>query len=220
MRSSGSNPNPADIEDARANVGMHLVELDERDVSVRFQKPGVMLDLGAIGKGYALERAAEILTECGVRNVLLHGGTSTVKTIGAPPGLPGWRIAIEHPDSSVAAVSVTNRESIQRKGNIIATHTLRDESLSVSAVWGKSFTESGRTFGHVIDPRTGFPVADAVLAAVVTSSATEADALSTALLTLGPSHHDQLAVIRPGIKTVLITSDAHGGEDRVIRRGG
>jgi thiamine biosynthesis lipoprotein len=94
---------------------------------------------------------------------------------------------------------------------------LRDESLSVSAVWGKSFEANGKNFGHVLDPRTGNPVQNAVLAAVVLPSATETDALSTALLVSGKIGHEKISQLRPQIKTLLITesenkfhSDARG----------
>jgi thiamine biosynthesis lipoprotein len=74
----------------------------------------------------------------------------------------------------------------------------------VSAVWGKSFDTKGKTYGHVIDPRTGYPADDADLAAVVLPSATETDALSTALLTVGPKHHDRIASLRPKIRTLVM----------------
>src|SRR6266540_2277581 len=82
----------------RAKVGMRLVELNEGDFTVRFVRQGVMLDLGSIGKGYALERAAGLLKDAGVTSGLLHGGTSTVCAIGAPPDAEAWKVAVPHPD--------------------------------------------------------------------------------------------------------------------------
>jgi thiamine biosynthesis lipoprotein len=90
-----------------------------------------------------------------------------------------------------------------------ATVSLCDASLSVSAVWGKSFTANGCTYGHIIDPRTGQPASRAVLSAVALDSATETDALSTALLTVGPDGHDQIAALKPGMRT-LVAADAEG----------
>ena len=89
--------------------------------------------------------------------------------------------------------------------------------MSVSGVWGNSFEVGGRTFGHIIDPRTGEPAVGTVLAAVVLPSATETDALSTALLTLGRTGHDQIASLRPGMRT-LVVSEA-GGKLSVESRG-
>ena len=84
MGGEGRMPSPEEVAEARAKVGMHLVQLNPGDFTVRFAREGVMLDLGAIGKGYAIERAAEVLCEAGVTSALLHGGTSSVQAIGQP----------------------------------------------------------------------------------------------------------------------------------------
>jgi thiamine biosynthesis lipoprotein len=96
---------------------------------------------------------------------------------------------------------------------------LRDEALSVSAVWGRSFEANGRSFGHVIDPRTGWPVTGVLLAAVVLPSATEADAFSTALLTLGRAGHRLLAGFRPEMRTLLVLESETRQRRRVESRG-
>jgi thiamine biosynthesis lipoprotein len=88
----------------------------------------------------------------------------------------------------------------------LAKVSLRDESLSVSAVWGKSFTAADRSYGHVIDPRTGQPTEGALLSAVVLPSATESDALSTILLTLGPEGFEQVRRLRPGMRALVAGS--------------
>jgi thiamine biosynthesis lipoprotein len=84
--------------------------------------------------------------------------------------------------------------------------TLSDESLSVSAVWGKFFQADGRQFGHVLDPRSGEPVSNAVLAAVILPSATETDALSTALLVAGPAAHEKIARLRQPMRTLVVAA--------------
>ena len=93
----GRVPEPGELAAARAKTGMNLVELDDARSTVRFTREGVQLDLGSIGKGYAVERAGELLREAGVTSALLHGGTSTVLAIGTPPDKDGWTIAREHP---------------------------------------------------------------------------------------------------------------------------
>ena len=82
---------------------------------------------------------------------------------------------------------------------------LKDQAMSVSAIWGKCFEADHERYGHIIDPRTGRPAARAVLAVVVLNSATETDALSTALLTLGPEGHDQIAGLRAEMRTLVVT---------------
>jgi thiamine biosynthesis lipoprotein len=202
MGGTGQMPEPGQIEEARAHVGMSLVELDAENFTVRFARPGVMLDLGAIGKGYAIERVAGWLRETGVTSALLHGGTSTIYGLGHPPDAEFWKVALELPQ-------LPGSETPAEK---IATVTLRDQSLSVSAIWGRSFQSNGKTLGHVLDPRTGQPVANAALAAVTLPSATETDALSTALLITGEPGHQQLAALRPNISTWLVTEHSAPGK--------
>ncbi|MBI3876909.1 MAG: FAD:protein FMN transferase [Verrucomicrobia bacterium] len=204
------------MAEARAKVGWHLVALDEAQGTVRFSRDGVMLDLGAIGKGYALERAAEILREAGVTSGLIHGGTSTVCAIGAPPGEAAWKIAIDHPANNAAAK--TEADSGKREPPL-AVVPLKNEALSVSAVWGKSFQSGGRTYGHVIDQRTGEPAQGAALAAVVLPSATETDAFSTALLTLGLNGLETITSLRPEMKALVGAVDEETKELRTKARG-
>ena len=162
---------------------MELVLLDPENLTVRFAREGVMIDLGAIGKGYAIQRAADVLRETGVTNALIHGGTSTIYALGQPPGADAWQVAIEHPGSRVApqestetgscavlrpafspaspplSAALSSAESPEcdaapSRESFISI-SLRDEALSVSAVWGKSFQAEGKTYGHILDPRTG-----------------------------------------------------------------
>jgi thiamine biosynthesis lipoprotein len=206
MGGSGKIPAEQELTDARAKVGMHLVQLNRQDFTVRFATEGVMLDLGAIGKGYAIDCATEILREAGITSALLHSGTSTVSAIGMPPGEDGWKIAIDHPTVRTGStVSQKSGNHWSESTKPLTTISLRDESLSVSAVWGKSFQAEGRMLGHVLDPRTGMPVSGAILAAVVLASATETDAMSTALLALGKDGHESLAKLRPGMRTLLVS---------------
>jgi thiamine biosynthesis lipoprotein len=232
---TGQVPAPEALAEARERTGMGLVELDAAKFTVRFAREGVMLDLGAIGKGYAVGVAAEILREAGVASALIHGGTSSVYAIGRPPDSDAWKIAIERPPDDRAGVSPASAgvpparvfagetpaatagtvaplwwqpqntpvsDSQDAASALLAVVPLRDEAFSVSAVWGKSFQTSGRSYGHVIDPRTGQPADSALLAAVALPDATETDALSTALLTLGGQGLEFIARLRPGCRAL------------------
>jgi FAD:protein FMN transferase len=191
MGGPGKEPGKNAIAEARKCVGMSLVEVDPERFGVRFARDGVMLDFGAIGKGYAIERAVELLREANISSAIIHGGTSTAFGLGTPPDQAAWKIGIEMPPQRE-----TDRPAP------LAVVELYNEALSVSAVWGKSFENKGKTCGHIIDPRTGYPAAAADLAAVVLASATETDALSTALLTLGLDGHEQICNLRPEIRTL------------------
>jgi len=194
MENRGHLPDESELAEARASVGMHLVELDPANFTVRFKRPGVMLDLGAVGKGYAIERAVELLVEAGVSSALLHGGTSTVFGLGHPPEAESWTVALESPPRQ-------GSDATSHKDSPLALVPLCNEALSVSAVWGRSFEHHGKLLGHVLDPRTGRPVQGVLLAAVVLPSATETDALSTALLISGG---DKIAGLRPGMRTLRL----------------
>lgn len=202
MGASGSLPDPEALAAARQLVGMQLVSLNPADRTVHFLRNGVMLDPGAIGKGYAVGRARDILRDAGVENALIHGGTSTIVAFGRPENDPAWKVAVENPADPAKPLALLK---------------LNNQALSVSAVWGKSFSAGGRRFGHVLDPRTGAPAENTVLAAVAMDSATESDALSTALLVLGPAGLDRITSLRPGMRALTVTETR--GQFRMDSRG-
>ncbi len=179
VRDSGAWPSNSQREEALRQTGMDQVVLDDSERTVFFKRDGMAIDLGAIGKGYAIEEAAEFLEECQITSALLHGGTSTMVAIGTPsPKEDGWSIGITDPHDQT---------------NILASVTIRDRALSISAPHGKAFQKEGQVWGHVIDPRIGYPVQSAALSAVVHSSATVSDAVSTALLTMDRTEMEQVA---------------------------
>jgi thiamine biosynthesis lipoprotein len=199
----GRVPLEEEIESARVVTGMHLVELDPDALTVRYLREGVLIDMGAIGKGYAIERAAELLRDAEVPGALVHGGTSTVYGLGAQPDGAPWSVALQDPTDPNGS---------------LGTVALQNRALSVSAVHGKFFTEGEARYGHVLDPRTGRPVEGALLAAVVCDSATDSDALSTALLTLGEAFIGKLEAVSPGAAALVVLRDEAGGV-RVARHG-
>ncbi len=201
-------PSVDEIEEARSKVGMAGVELNRGEGTVRFSRPGMWMDLGSVGKGYALECAGEALRNAGVDCGLIHGGTSSVCGIGTgPDGLP-WRVAVRSPvfgdtggtqrltwfhegQSDRTDLSDLSDGTAQVGGSSSGIEVswpvvrLENSALSVSGIRGKHFEVDGKAYGHVIDPRSGRPVEGAALAIVTGLSATDADALSTALLVLG-----------------------------------
>jgi len=209
MGGTGKKPSPQEVAEAQQRVGASSIELDPGQSTVRFLKEGMMLDLGAIGKGYAVEQAVELLRDAGVTNAMLHGGTSTVYALGTPPDADAWNVAIEKPrplslpTGSPAAAAPPLAVATPTESELLMTIPLRDAALSVSAIWGRSFQEGEESYGHVIDPRCGQPVNHSVLSAVVLESATETDALSTALLTLGPAGLQQLHTLRPAARAFV-----------------
>lgn len=213
MGGTPAQPGPDELVAALADTGCRHLALDPENLTVRFDRPSMMVDLGAIGKGYAVEQAVEIIREAGIESGFLHAGTSTVYALGAPPDQPGWKIGIEDPGDPGAAADADSegRPVMHRlkcaaaggpeaasKAPPLVELELRDTALSVSSPSGKYFKAGGEVLGHVIDPRTGRPANAVATAAVAVPSATESDALSTALLVLGAEGKSLLEAIRPG----------------------
>lgn len=197
------------LERAMELTGWDKVKLDSTRSTIQFARPEMKLNLGGLGKGIALDAVREILLEGGIEHALVHGGTSSVLALGRnPDGLP-WKIGLDHP-------IVRDREKADAsRQNSVWTIELYNETLSVSAVWGRDLkTVQGRPVAHVIDPRVGRPVEGALLSAVVSDSATQADGLSTALLVLG---RDGLSMsVRDAFDRGLVMNYHQGDQKLVI----
>ena len=178
-------PSETDVDLALQSVGFEHVRLDPAHHTVAFAKPGMWLDLGSIGKGYAIDRACELLREAGIESGLIHGGTSTVYGLGRDHRGEPWKIAVNTHGASPQAH--------EDKGHPTDTLlvTLEDAALSVSSTEGKRVLSGAGSVGHVLDPRTGRPLPGQRTAAVRCASATDSDALSTGLLVLGQDGFDQ-----------------------------
>jgi FAD:protein FMN transferase len=171
FRREGRVPSPAERQEALEHVGMKYVELNSESRAVRFLKPGMEINLGSIGKGYALDRCAALLRQRGAESGLLHGGGSSVLAVGSQPGDPrGWPVGIRHPWDDSRRIAVIH---------------LRDRALATSAATYQNFEYNNRRLGHLLDPRSGRPAEGVASASAVALSAAEADALATAFYVLG-----------------------------------
>jgi thiamine biosynthesis lipoprotein len=186
----GRVPTEGELIAAVNRSGFRHVILSPETRSVRYRRAGLELNLGAIGKGYALDRAAELLrTRWGVRSAILHGGGSSVLAVGTPPGLPGgWAVAIRHPSEP----------------RTLGTVRLIDQALGTSAATFQYFEYNGRRYGHVLDPRTGRPADGTASASCVAATAADADAISTAFFVAGPDWTATYCRPRPTLAAVLL----------------
>lgn len=130
------------------------------------RKPGALVDLDGIAKGWAVDRCAALLEATGIRHALLSFGESSLYALGAPPGEPGWPVLLRGLDP----------------GRAIGTLRLRDQAVSVSRVFGRAHAIGATRVGHIIDPRRGLPLTAPAMAVVVAPSATDAEAFSKAVL--------------------------------------
>jgi thiamine biosynthesis lipoprotein len=199
LQREGRLPTRDQIAAARAVVGIRHVELDASQATVRFGKPGVELNFGAIGKGYALDSVAATLRTRGVLHALLSAGQSSLMAIGHSHR--GWCVDIVSP----------------HRDRPLARVWLSDTALGTSGAGEQFAVIDGRRYGHVLDPRTGAPAEGILSTSVLCTRAADADALSTAFFVGGPElarrYCDQHAEV-----LVLSTPDDGSGRTFVIGR--
>jgi thiamine biosynthesis lipoprotein len=184
-------PSARERTEVLTRVGMQHVVLDPGPRTVHYLRSGLEINLGSIGKGYALDRAAEELRNpWNLPAALLHGGHSSVYAIGSQPGDErGWAVGIRHP------------WDLERR---LGTVHLRDRALATSAATFQHLNYAGRKLGHILDPRTGWP-AEALASATVTApTAAEADALATAFFILGLEKAAAYCNDHPAIGALLL----------------
>ncbi len=194
-KAAGRAPSEAEVQVALDIVGLQHVSFDDEQRTVRFSKPGVELNLNSIGKGYALDKAAEVLTENGVNDWLFHGGHSSLLARGSHGGLGGWPVGIRNP-----------LFPDQRLGTIL----LKDCGMSSSGSGVQYFRHGGKRYGHILDPRSGWPVESMLSVTVLAPTAALADALSTAFFVVGLEKAAQYCHNETGVSALLIPPPAHG----------
>lgn len=194
----GRIPSPAEIADISGSIGSHLVKLDRAAETVRFQVPGVELNLGAIGKGFALDRMAAVLRDSGVSSAHLHAGFSSLYAMGHAPGSGsrGWPVGIRHPLHPDRDFGILHLE-----GSGMGTSGLNEQG----------YTINGRVYGHIIDPRSGYPAGGKLLVVSLAPSATVADALSTAFFVMTTEEIRSYCEKRPQIGALVIEEPGEGG---------
>jgi thiamine biosynthesis lipoprotein len=190
-------PNAAEIAECLEKSGMQHVELRPENLTVTFHREGIVLDPGAIGKGFALDEGVSRLLdqEAGPKSFLLHGGHSSLKAVGGHHGHPGWPVGIGNP-------LFTN----QRLGTLL----LCNNAMATSGSNIQFYRHEGRRYGHILDPRTGWPIDGMLSVTVLAPSAAIADALSTAFFVMGIEKARVCCENWPGIGVILIPFPVQG----------
>jgi FAD:protein FMN transferase len=202
----------AGVFDVSLGTGLASLELDPERAEVRATTAGVRVDLGGIGKGYAVDRMAELLEDWGIHRAFVHGGFSSVLALEPPDGCDGWPLTLSDPGPPV---------------RVVVRLSSRQTALGASGV---------RKGDHIVDPRTGAPVSDRVAAWVVVprpavrgaphgprvAPAAVADALATACMALLPESIDGICGRSPGLEAwILPARDAGPAADaRLLHFGG
>jgi thiamine biosynthesis lipoprotein len=182
--------------DVSLGSGLEGLDLDPEAFAVCARADGIRLDLGGIGKGYAVDRVAELLEEWGVPRALVHGGFSSVRALDAPSDADGWALTLRAPGPGAAPV-LARLSAVQR-------------SLSASG------TQKG---AHIRDPRSGRPAPSRVAwvalpsAEAAPSPATVAETLSTAFMLLSPIEIEALCGSAPGVEAWVVLDPAEPGSE-------
>jgi thiamine biosynthesis lipoprotein len=200
-RRQGKMPDVDALKATRKSIGYQHCQLDHDASTIRLGKPGVEINLGAIGKGHALDRMSESLKDGGATSFLIHGGQSSVLAMGhGDDDEHGWVVGLRHP-----------LRPQWRLGEII----LRDEALGTSGSGNQFFRHQGTRLGHVLDPRTGWPVEGVLSATVITPNATDADALATAFFVLGYDEAARYCERHEDVRAIFVLPGSREGSSQV-----
>jgi thiamine biosynthesis lipoprotein len=200
-------PDPETLADARARTGRHHLRLDPDRKTVAFDRPGVIINLGSIGKGYAIDRVAGLIRDYWwPTSAVVHGGRSSLYALGSPPGRFGdrWEVALRNPFRPETPLGLLR---------------LRNRGLGTSGTDFQRFEHEGRVFGHILDPRTGAPALGPASVTVLAPTAADADALSTAFYLLGPEGAADHVTRHPEVAAVFVEEGPADGSPRLTTFG-
>lgn len=176
-------PDEQELELARQCSGFDLLQLDENARTIVVQRSPVHVDLGGIGKGYAVDKVVALFRDWDIETALIHGGTSSAFGLGAPPGLKGWPVTLSNPAGSQ---------------QLLARLTLCDQALSGSGL---------RKGQHIIDPRTARPVAGHCAAWACAPITAVTDALSTAFMIMQPDEVEAYCLRNPNVQAMIVIGE-------------
>jgi thiamine biosynthesis lipoprotein len=182
-------PSDAEARAAWALVGAQDVAFDSSSRVIRFARRGMRIDLGGIAKGYAVDLAAQALRARGVRDALVDA-SGNMMSLGHPPGSAHWRIGLRDPRDRVP---------------YFARIWLDGDAISTSANYEQFIEKDGKSYGHILDPRTGRPASGLLAVTLVAADATTTDAWDTPLYVLGLAAAKQKALERSDIAAVIVS---------------
>jgi thiamine biosynthesis lipoprotein len=187
----GTVPSSAEVAAVLASVGFDKVSLNAERRTVRLLAEGGAIDMGGIGKGYAVDLAAARLREKGVDNAIIDAG-GDLKLLGRKPGKDFWRIGVRHPRDAA---------------RLLVSLDLAETAVVTSGDYERFFVAEERRYHHLLDPRTGYPASSCQSATVIAPDAVDADAYATAVFVLGPEKGMALLRSLPGVEGIVVDSD-------------
>jgi FAD:protein FMN transferase len=187
------HPTEAQIKTALPAVNWRYLVLDAAHHTIRFARPGMRIDLGGIGKGYAVDRAVAILKARGIAHALVTAGGDS-RLLGDRMGRP-WLVSIAHPDDP------------HNPDKVVTRIPLSDSAVSTSGDYERYFDEDGVRYHHIIDPRTGHSASRVRSATIIGPTATQTDGLSKTAFVLGPEKALEIINRMPEFDAVFVTPD-------------
>jgi thiamine biosynthesis lipoprotein len=188
-------PSQHEIDAVRARVGFRHVRLDRSASTIAFAREDVRIDLGGIAKGYAVDEAAKVLLRSGVHNALVDL-TGNMAALGSSPGHDGWVVGVRDPSG--------------RTPYLVRLRLRGGQAISTSGDYEQFLETGGKRYGHIIDPRTGWPASGVRSVTVVSGSAMLCDAWDTGLFVLGSEKARRIAKARDDFSIVLVEPGADG----------
>ena len=194
LKREGRLSDPSEVASARSFVGSDKLLLDHEARTIQFERPGVEINLGSIGKGYALDRVAALIRKGSVKTALINAGSSSMRAIGrGGAGQSSWSVGLRHP---------------RYKDRRLALLRIHDCALSTSGSEEQFFLHEGKRYGHIIDPRTGQPAAGVTSVTVVAQSTAVSDALATAFYVGGRDLAERYCAAHPEVLVIMLESNA------------
>ena len=194
----GAVPAKEAIAAALADIGFHTIEIRAGGALVK-RRPTVTLDLSSIAKGYGVDRVADVIRAAGFTDFLVEIGGEVVAS-GTRPDGRAWRIGINRPKPEA------------RPDEIYGVVSLRDQAFATSGDYRQFFVQDGVRFSHIIDPKTGYPVANRVVSvSILAGDCTLADGLATAVMVMGVEKGLALIERLDDIEGLMIVENPDGG---------
>ena len=186
-------PTREELQALRLLVDWTMINIDSQARTIFLPKPGMRIDVGGIGKGYAADRAVDVMRKMGAMGgvVALSGD---IKTFGDLPGMQGFPVGIRHP---------------RQEGALIATVDLKNEAISTAGDYERYFEREGVRYHHILDPKSLQPARQCQSVTVIAAEGTVADGLDTGIFVLGPEKGMALVEQLPDVEAIIIDDLGH-----------
>ncbi len=193
-------PSDAEIKSKLPLIGYNKISINEKDNSVMLMQPGMAIDLGGIAKGFSIDEVLKIYKKYNIQNGLINLGSSSIYCVGKNSDGKPWSIGIKHPRSD-------------ESGNYLGVIKISDEGISTSGDYQRYFIQNGKRYHHILNPSTGYPVDNGVMAVTVITNGSVpnngmlADILSLTVFGLGPEKGIKLINSIPNVSCEVTTTD-------------